>query len=127
MTIALKTTGLFRSVRSSLPFLPFLTLILFLNPSATRAQQPSTPSEPARPSSATETASASAAAGAPKPEPATAADEGDPIDRIKEEGLKNAQVLQTLSYVTDVIGPRLTGSPNLKRANAWTRDKLTSW
>jgi len=35
--------------------------------------------------------------------------------------------MQTLSYLTDVIGPRLTGSPNLKRANEWTRDKLTSW
>ena len=35
--------------------------------------------------------------------------------------------MQTLSYLTDVIGPRLTGSPGLKRANGWTRDKLSSW
>src|SRR5262245_51573463 len=35
--------------------------------------------------------------------------------------------MATLSYLTDVIGPRLTGSPNLKRANEWTRDKLASW
>ena len=51
----------------------------------------------------------------------------DPIERIKEEGLKRSQVMATLSYLTDVIGPRLTGSPNLKRANEWTRDKLAAW
>lgn len=51
----------------------------------------------------------------------------DPIDRIKEEGLQRSQVMATLSYLTDVIGPRLTGSPNLKRANDWTRDTLAKW
>jgi carboxypeptidase Q len=51
----------------------------------------------------------------------------DPIARIRDEGLNHSQVMQTLSYLTDVIGPRLTGSPNLKRANEWTRDRLTSW
>lgn len=49
------------------------------------------------------------------------------IDRIKEEGSKNSKVMQTLSYLTDVIGPRLTGSPGMKRANEWTRDQLTSY
>ena len=42
-------------------------------------------------------------------------------------GLNRSQVMETLSYLTDVIGPRLTGSPNLKHANEWTRDKLTAW
>ncbi len=51
----------------------------------------------------------------------------EPVERIKEEGLKRSQVMATLSYLTDVIGPRLTGSPNLKRANEWTRDKLAAW
>ena len=51
----------------------------------------------------------------------------DPIARIRDEGLNRSQVMQTLSYLTDVIGPRLTGSPNMKRANEWTRDKLASW
>ena len=46
------------------------------------------------------------------------------IDRIREEGLKNSQVMQTLSYLTDVIGGRLTGSPGMKRSNEWTRDRL---
>jgi carboxypeptidase Q len=51
----------------------------------------------------------------------------DPVERIKDEGLKRSQVMATLSYLTDVIGPRLTGSPNMKRANEWTRDKLAAW
>jgi carboxypeptidase Q len=58
---------------------------------------------------------------------APAKNSNDPIDRIKDEGMKRSQVMQTLSYLTDVIGARLTGSPNLKRANEWTRDKLKEW
>ena len=50
------------------------------------------------------------------------------IDKIREEGLgKNSQVMQTLSYMTDVIGPRLTNSPGMKRAGVWTRDKMKEW
>lgn len=49
------------------------------------------------------------------------------IDKIKDEGMNRSQVMQTLSYLTDVIGSRLTGSPNLKRANEWTRDTMTKW
>ncbi|HET7114643.1 MAG TPA: M20/M25/M40 family metallo-hydrolase [Pyrinomonadaceae bacterium] len=59
--------------------------------------------------------------------PAPSIDPNDPIARIREEGLKRSQVMQTLSYLTDVIGPRLTGSQNMKRANDWTRDQLTKW
>ena len=51
----------------------------------------------------------------------------DPIDRIKDEGMHRSQVMKTLSYLTDVIGPRLTNSPNMKRANEWTRDEMTRW
>jgi carboxypeptidase Q len=51
----------------------------------------------------------------------------DPIARIQEEGTTRSQVMATLSYLTDVIGPRLTGSPGMRRANEWTRDKLASW
>jgi hypothetical protein len=57
----------------------------------------------------------------------TPPDPNDPIVRIREEGLKRSHVMETLSYLSDVIGPRLTGSPNLKRANEWTRDQLTKW
>ena len=49
------------------------------------------------------------------------------IDKIRDEGMNHSQVMQTLSYMTDVIGPRLTGSPNMKRANEWTRDTMSKW
>src|SRR5690349_10674543 len=51
----------------------------------------------------------------------------DAIAQIIEEGMKHSEAMTNLSYLCDVIGPRLTGSPNLKRANEWTRDKLASW
>jgi carboxypeptidase Q len=56
-----------------------------------------------------------------------ARDPNDPIERLKDEGMNRSQVMQTLSYLSDVIGPRLTASPNMKRANEWTRDQLTKW
>jgi hypothetical protein len=61
--------------------------------------------------------------------PATTADRdpNDPIERIKDEGLNRSQVMQTLSYLSDVIGPRLTASPGMKRANEWTREQLSKW
>jgi hypothetical protein len=58
---------------------------------------------------------------------APARDPNDPIERIKDEGMNRSQVMQTLNYLTDVIGPRLTNSPNMKRANDWTRAELTKW
>jgi hypothetical protein len=64
---------------------------------------------------------AQTAAQTPAPDP------NDPIQRIKDEGMKRSQVMQTLSYLSDVIGPRLTNSPGMKRANEWTRDQLTKW
>ena len=52
----------------------------------------------------------------------------DVIDKIKKEGMgKNSQVMKTMSYLTDVIGGRLTNSPNMKRANNWTRDTMAKW
>src|SRR6185295_8282149 len=59
--------------------------------------------------------------------PQPALDPNDPIAKIRDEGLNRSQVMQTLSYLSDVIGPRLTASPNLKHANEWTRDTLTKW
>ena len=49
------------------------------------------------------------------------------LKAIREEGMERSQVMETLSYLTDVIGPRLTASPGMKRANEWTRDKLEEW
>ena len=49
------------------------------------------------------------------------------IDKIRDEGMNRSQVMDTLSYLTDVIGGRLTNSPNMKRANEWTRDTMAKW
>jgi carboxypeptidase Q len=46
--------------------------------------------------------------------------------RIRDEGLSHSHVLEFASGLMDGIGPRLTGSPNLKRANQWTRDQFTA-
>src|SRR5437867_4676825 len=51
----------------------------------------------------------------------------DGIYKIKDEGLNRSQVMETLSYLTDVYGPRLTGSPQIKAAAAWTTKKLIEW
>jgi carboxypeptidase Q len=45
--------------------------------------------------------------------------------RIRDEGLNHSHVLDFASALMDGIGPRLTGSPNAKKANEWTRDTLT--
>ena len=45
--------------------------------------------------------------------------------RIREEGLRHSHVMQFAYALNDGIGPRLTGSPNMAKANAWTRDTLT--
>src|SRR5438270_9996307 len=47
------------------------------------------------------------------------------ITRIRYEGFHNSKVMDLASGLMDSIGERLTGSPNMKRANEWTRDKLT--
>ncbi len=49
------------------------------------------------------------------------------IDKIRDEGMNRSEVMQTLSYLTDVIGGRLTNSPGMKRANEWTRDTMAKW
>src|SRR5580698_10233201 len=45
--------------------------------------------------------------------------------RIREEGFHHSHVMEFGSALADGIGPRLTGSPNMAKANAWTRDTLT--
>lgn len=50
------------------------------------------------------------------------------IEKIKAEGMgNNSQVMKTMSYLSDVIGGRLTNSPSMKRANEWTRDTMAKW
>ena len=49
------------------------------------------------------------------------------VSRLSDEGTNHSQVSNLLCQLTDIIGPRLTGSPNCKRANEWTRGTLTGW
>lgn len=45
--------------------------------------------------------------------------------RIRAEGMTHGKAMDFASALADGIGPRLTGSPNMKKANEWTRDTLT--
>ena len=47
--------------------------------------------------------------------------------KIRAEGLDRSRVMETASYLTDVFGPRLTNSPNIKAAAQWTTKKMTEW
>ena len=51
----------------------------------------------------------------------------DAIYRIKDEGLQRSKVMELESYLTDVYGPRLTGSPNIKEAGDWAQKTMKSW
>ena len=51
----------------------------------------------------------------------------DTISRIRYEGFHNSKIMEIASGLMDGIGERLTGSPNMKKANEWTRDQLTSF
>jgi hypothetical protein len=46
--------------------------------------------------------------------------------RIRNEGLTHGKVMEFAYALMDGVGPRLTGSPNMKKANEWTRDTLTA-
>jgi hypothetical protein len=46
---------------------------------------------------------------------------------ILEEIDKHSELMADIEYLCDMIGPRLTGSPNLTKANEWTRDKLKQY
>ena len=47
--------------------------------------------------------------------------------RIREEGRERSQIMQTMHMLTDVFGPRLTGSPNHKAAADWVIKRMTEW
>ena len=56
----------------------------------------------------------------------------EPVDlqavyKIKDEGLQRSKVMEIASYLTDVYGPRLTGSPEIRRAGEWAVKELQSW
>jgi hypothetical protein len=49
------------------------------------------------------------------------------IWKIKNEGLERSQVMDILSYLSDVHGPRLGGSPNIRKAGEWAVAKFKEW
>lgn len=51
----------------------------------------------------------------------------DAVARIRDEGLNHSQIPELAHHLTDVIGPRLTGSPGMKAANEWTAETMRSW
>jgi carboxypeptidase Q len=49
------------------------------------------------------------------------------VNRIWEEEVNRSKLMETLSYLTDVIGPRIPGSPAMKKAYEWAKAKFTEW
>jgi len=60
------------------------------------------------------------------PQPATEALDLTMYQCIRDDGPQHSHIMEYASGLMDGIGPRLTGSPNLKKANEWTRDQLTA-
>ncbi|MEW6992316.1 M20/M25/M40 family metallo-hydrolase [Colwelliaceae bacterium 6441] len=58
---------------------------------------------------------------------AYAGEDLDMANKIRAEGFYNSEVMHTLEQLTDSIGPRLSGSPQMKKANEWTLNKLKGW
>jgi hypothetical protein len=51
----------------------------------------------------------------------------DILERIRKEGMEHSQIMKTMHMFTDVYGPRLTGTPNHKRAAEWAVKQMTDW
>ena len=49
------------------------------------------------------------------------------INRIKNEAFQNSKVMENAFYLTDVYGPRLTGSPGLQAAAEWAVRRFNEW
>ena len=48
-------------------------------------------------------------------------------NRIIDQGTNHSQVMLTAQHLTDVIGPRLPNSPQMRQAEAWTQGKFREW
>src|SRR5215510_6348530 len=59
--------------------------------------------------------------------PATEKLDLDAIYRIKDEGFQRSKVMEIESYLTDVYGPRLTGSPQIREAADWAQKTMREW
>ncbi len=50
--------------------------------------------------------------------------DADMIARIREEGFQRSEIMDLIGYMSDVLGPRLTASPNMRHAQQWAKTKL---
>jgi carboxypeptidase Q len=50
-----------------------------------------------------------------------------PLAQIRKEAKQSSQVLETARHLCDAIGPRLTGSTEMRKAAHWTRERLATW
>jgi len=90
-----------------------LMLAVSFSPCAAQKKKPAETKEPPKPSYEL-----------PQPEKETL--DYSMYGNIRAEALSHSHVMEYASALMDGIGPRLTGSPNLKKANEWTRDQLTA-
>src|SRR5580765_3490115 len=44
-----------------------------------------------------------------------------------QQAMQHSEVMQNLQHLSDVIGPRLSGSPAMRRANEWTAERFRSY
>jgi carboxypeptidase Q len=58
---------------------------------------------------------------------ASQAQQVDDMNRIIDQGLNHSQVMQTAEYLMDRIGGRLTNSPQMRQAEAWTQAQFRAW
>ena len=49
------------------------------------------------------------------------------VARITDEAMNHGEVVETVAYLTDRIGPRMTNSPGMRVAERWTQDKFKGW
>ncbi len=49
------------------------------------------------------------------------------ISRIKQEALTRSQVMDHIEWMSDVYGPRVTGTPNFQRASEWAMKRFNEW
>ncbi|MCB1025064.1 MAG: peptidase M28, partial [Acidobacteria bacterium] len=49
------------------------------------------------------------------------------VAKIRKEAMENSQIMSTVHKLTDVYGPRLTGSPNLEAAGKWSMKQMKDW
>jgi carboxypeptidase Q len=55
------------------------------------------------------------------------AQQADDMNRVIDQGLNHSQVMQTAEHLMDRIGGRMTNSPQMRQAEAWTQGQFKTW